>query len=131
MNVDPLEGDLTPASKEEIRKDLFQNPALNVRMTPTINSGEVGSFQESPLSQWLLWLGLAFLAIEVAMVWNFPAGLVALLGVTVLAGVLVLAKWIGPAPSIAGGVLISCLLMLLILQRTLSHRKRKTSRPLF
>lgn len=131
INVDPREGDLTPASKEDIRKELFQNPGLNVRMTPTINSGEVGSFQESPLSQWLLWLGLALLAVEVAMVWNFSAGLIALLGVSVLAGVLTLSKWIGPAPSIAGGILISCLMTLLVLQRFLSHKQRKKARPLF
>ncbi|MBD3673216.1 MAG: BatA domain-containing protein [Planctomycetaceae bacterium] len=131
VNVDPREGDLTPSSKEEIRKELFQNPQWNVRTTPTINSGQVAGFRESPLSQWLLWLGLALLAVEVALVWNFSVGLIALLSVTVLAGVLILSKWIGPAPAIAGGVLISCLLMLLILQRVLSRWKRKKSRSFF
>ncbi|MDG2391293.1 MAG: BatA domain-containing protein [Planctomycetaceae bacterium] len=129
VNVDAQEGNLTAADPKQLEKELFKNPQLNLRIAPTVS--EITKFQESPLSLELLWLGLAFLAVEVALVWNFSTGLVAMLAVVIVAGVLHLAPWIGPAPAIAGGVLIVCLLFLMILQRFLTRHPKKTSRSLF
>ena len=115
--------ELTAADPKQLEKELFKNPQLNLRIAPTVS--EITKFQESPLSLELLWLGLAFLAVEVALVWNFSTGLVAMLAVVIVAGVLHLAPWIGPAPAIAGGVLIVCLLFLMILQRFLTRHPKK------
>jgi len=131
VNVDPQEGNLTPTDQKQMERELFKNPQLNLRVAPTVNNGEMTTLQDSPISRELLWLGLAFLAVEVALVWKFSAGLIAMLAVVIVAGVMHLAPWIGPAPSIAGGVLIACLLFFMILQRTLTRNRRKPSRSLF
>jgi hypothetical protein len=131
VNVDSQEGNLTAANPAQLEKELFKDPQLNLRIAPTVTNGEITTFQESPLSLELLWFGLALLAVEVALVWNFSTGLVAMLAVVIVAGVLHLAPWIGPAPAIAGGVLIACLLFLMILQRFLTRHPGKSSRSLF
>lgn len=119
VNVNPLEGDLKQSSKQRIKKELFDDAGARLRASPAISNarGPVSTSQESPVSQWLLWIGLAFLAVEVVLAWRFPAG-VAVLGTFVMvAGVIVLARWIGPAPSISGGILIGCMIVLLLVKR--------------
>ena len=74
VNVDPQEGNLTPTDQKQMERELFKNPQLNLRVAPTVNNGEMTTLQDSPISRELLWLGLAFLAVEVALVWKFSAG---------------------------------------------------------
>lgn len=128
VNVNPLEGDLKQSSKERIEEELFDDAGARLRTSPTISGSRGRPFgsQESPLSQWLLWAGLAFLAIEVVLAWRFPAGVVMLFAFLLIAGVIVLARWIGPAPSVSGGILIGCMIALLLLKRRFdSQRSRR------
>ena len=115
-----------------MERELFKNPQLNLRVAPTVNNGEMTTLQDSPISRELLWLGLAFLAVEVALVWKFSAGLIAMLAVVIVAGVMHLAPWIGPATLHRRGSahrLPDWFFM--ILQRTLTRNRRKPSRSLF
>jgi hypothetical protein len=125
VNVNPLEGDLKQSSKQRIEKELFNTAGARLRTSPAISGahGEISSSQESPLSQWLLWIGLAFLAVEVVLAWRFPAGLAVLFTFVLVGGVIVLAKWIGPAPSVSGGILIGCMIVLLLLKRRFDSQR--------
>lgn len=125
VNVNPLEGDLKQASKQRIEKDLFDDAGARLRTSPSIDAsqGEISTSQESPMSHWLLWVGLAFLAAEVVLAWRFQAGLAVLFGFALLAGVIVLSGWIGPAPAVSGGILIGCLILLLLIKRRFDARR--------
>lgn len=132
VNVNPLEGDLKQASKQRIEQDMFEDAGVRLRTSPAIEGtpGEISATPESPMSHWLLWIGLAFLAIEVVLAWRFQAGLAGLCALALLTGVIVLAGWIGPAPAVSGGILIGCLLLLLFLKRRIDARRvaRRTVR---
>jgi hypothetical protein len=125
VNVDRAESDLQQIDAKTLQKIYFPDGAGVRRSTQTGFRGSetLLPIENNSLIAILLLIATALIVVEVAMAWNFLAGMICLGAFALLGSVIWSANWTSPTTSISAGVLIAALATVALIRRALINQR--------
>ena len=128
VNVDRSESNLEAIDSNQLQRIYFPEGAGVRRSAP---SGLQGSetlvpIENNSLIAVLLLITAGLIVTEVAMAWNFLAGIICLGGLALLGSVIWSAQWTSPTTAVSAGVLIAALATVALIRRTLMNQRSRS-----